>query len=558
MRALAPVVGDFVAKAVGPLQNQNDELRSENESLKSRLQMVEQRVGDLPVAFVSSHSVREMIDAALTASAADEIARAASQAKDAADLRGQLFSEMQQNIADRIAEWPKPADGSSVTMDDVTPWLNDELCKAIGDVKRIANDRVEEAIAAIPEPEVGAPGKDAEPVDLDAVREIISQLVSEAFASLPAPEIGSPGPVGKDAEPVDLAPVFEFVSQSVSDAVAKIPAPKNGDPGPAGKDGKDADAVDLTAVLEFVSQSVIDAVAKIPAPKDGDPGPAGRDGKDADAGAIADVVKGLVLSEIELPAMTAEDVLPMVREEVTRVFNLPVTAAAIEQIISERIAALPTPKDGKDGDSVYVQDVAPLIEAEVENQMRRIEPPRDGVGLAGAIIDREGNLVVTMTDGSAKELGRVVGRDAYVDVEKVIEQIASKIPAPKDGADGVGFDDLDVAEVDGEVIIRFIRGDVAKGFVLPVPVYQDVWREKSYKKNALVTYGGSVWIAKTDTETKPDTPHSDWKLAVKRGRDGGSAYDIARKAGFRGTEREWIDSLRPPPAKPVKSDDKGK
>lgn len=548
MKALAPVVGDFVAKAVGPLRSENDQLRAENERLNSRLQVVEERVGGLPIAVVDEQCVVEMIDAGLASAAADK-----------AKLRDELFSEMELHVIARVNELPKPADGTSVSLADVTPWINDEISRAIDDVRRTASDRVEEAIAAIPAPEVGPPGpagKDAEDVDLDAVRGIISQSVSDAFANLPAPEIGPPGPAGKDAEPVDLNVVREIVSQSVSDAVAKIPAPKDGDPGPAGPAGKDVDHV---LVFEIVSQAVRAAVAKIPAPKDGDPGPAGRDGKDADAGAIADVVKGLVLSEIELPAsVTAEDVLPMVREQVARVFNLPVTMAAIEQIIGERIAALPTPKDGKDGDSVYVEDVAPLIQAEVENQMRRIEPPRDGVGLAGAIIDREGNLVVTMTDGSAKELGRVVGRDAHVDVSKVIEEIQSKIPAPKDGADGVGFDDLDVAEVDGEVIIRFIRGDVAKGFVLPVPVYQDVWMEKSYKKNALVTYGGSVWIAKSDTQTKPDTPHSDWKLAVKRGRDGGSAYDIARKAGFRGTEREWIDSLRPPPAKPVKSDDKGK
>ena len=37
--------------------------------------------------------------------------------------------------------------------------------------------------------------------------------------------------------------------------------------------------------------------------------------------------------------------------------------------------------------------------------------PKDGLGIAGSFIDRDGNLIVTMTDGTAKELGPVVGRD---------------------------------------------------------------------------------------------------------------------------------------------------
>ncbi|SEM53810.1 integrin beta 3 [Sphingomonas gellani] len=36
---------------------------------------------------------------------------------------------------------------------------------------------------------------------------------------------------------------------------------------------------------------------------------------------------------------------------------------------------------------------------------------RDGVGMAGALIDRAGNLVLTLTDGTVRELGVVVGRD---------------------------------------------------------------------------------------------------------------------------------------------------
>jgi hypothetical protein len=42
-------------------------------------------------------------------------------------------------------------------------------------------------------------------------------------------------------------------------------------------------------------------------------------------------------------------------------------------------------------------------------------PGKDGVGLANALIDRNGELVVTLTDGTTKNLGSVVSRQADSD-----------------------------------------------------------------------------------------------------------------------------------------------
>jgi hypothetical protein len=48
-----------------------------------------------------------------------------------------------------------------------------------------------------------------------------------------------------------------------------------------------------------------------------------------------------------------------------------------------------------------------------------------------------------------------------------------------------------------------------------------VWKEGvAYSHGDAVSHGGSLWIAQKDTQTKPDTPQCDWRLAVKRGRDG--------------------------------------
>lgn len=40
----------------------------------------------------------------------------------------------------------------------------------------------------------------------------------------------------------------------------------------------------------------------------------------------------------------------------------------------------------------------------------------------------------------------------------------------------------------------------------------------NYEKGDAVTYAGSLWVARTDTKTRPGTGQ-EWTLAVKRGRD---------------------------------------
>jgi hypothetical protein len=46
----------------------------------------------------------------------------------------------------------------------------------------------------------------------------------------------------------------------------------------------------------------------------------------------------------------------------------------------------------------------------------------------------------------------------------------------------------------------------------------------NYQKNSLVTYDGCLWIAKSATGSAPGNPGgSDWKMCVKRGRDGRDA-----------------------------------
>lgn len=139
----------------------------------------------------------------------------------------------------------------------------------------------------------------------------------------------------------------------------------------------------------------------------------------------------------------------------------------------------------------------------------------DGIGLAGAVIDRNGELVITLTNGEAKALGPVVGKNG------------------RDGADGArgeaGFSlsdfDTEFRHEDKVLLLKFDGGDVLETHEIFLPYVRDcgVWKDGvEYLQGDGVTWAGSFWTAQKTTAGKPDTGE-DWRLAVKRGRDGKSA-----------------------------------
>src|SRR5690606_7468488 len=125
--------------------------------------------------------------------------------------------------------------------------------------------------------------------------------------------------------------------------------------------------------------------------------------------------------------------------------------------VSRKIASIPEPKDGrdgKDGESVTGGGVLPVLERRGDQVLAAASLPKDGapgpkgekgdkgdpgkdgrdgidgrdgadgVGVAGAVINRDGELVITLSDGTTRDLGRVVGKDGA---------------SGRDGADGVGM-----------------------------------------------------------------------------------------------------------------------
>jgi hypothetical protein len=205
-------------------------------------------------------------------------------------------------------------------------------------------------------------------------------------------------------------------------------------------------------------------------PERGEPGPQGEPGRDG---------------EVDMEA---------VRELI---------ADAAKEQVAALASTLPLPEKGDKGDKGD-----PGERGEKGEPGEKGADGRDGVGLADALIDADGRLVLTMTDGTTKALGVVKGADG------------------RDGEPGKTFtlDDFEVVPMDERTIkMGFVYGEVMHSFELefPVPIYRGRFQiGEKYARGDLATWGGHLWHCDEDRGKKPDEPESGWTLAVKRGRDG--------------------------------------
>jgi hypothetical protein len=254
----------------------------------------------------------------------------------------------------------------------------------------------------------------------------------------------------------------------------------------------------LDAVLEIVKElapskedheRLAKAIAEIPRGEKGDPGEPGKDGRDGERGEKGEPGEKGVAGE---------------RGEIGQKGD-----------------------PGKDGESIPLEAVESMIEQHVAKRVQSEQ--------AQWALDFE--------------------RRAQDTLQRAID----RIPAPKDGkdgidgkdgekgADGLGFDDLSV-DYDGErtITLAFERDGNAKSFSLhlPITLYRGVFKDgEEYEQNDVVTFGGSQWVAKGDTKSKPGTSE-DWVLSCKKGRDGkdgerGECGDRGEKGlpGMNGVDR---------------------
>lgn len=322
-------------------------------------------------------------------------------------------------------------------------------------------------------------------VTVEIAKSIIPDAVSAAIAEIPAPQDG------KSIDPAD-------VQAMVDKAVAALPVPEKGDKGLGVKDllidregqlvatfddgstkalgrviGRDAEPlpVDTEQLAGVVRVEVDKAVAALP-----DPEPIMVEAREVDMDAVREIIDEMAQQAVSEQLPDAIKAIPVPEAPAPIEPDMEAIGKMIEEGIAEAVKALPPAEKG--------------------------EP---GVGLAGAMIDRDGNLVVTTSDGKAHNLGLVVG---------------------KDGKPGETFtlDDFDIEQTDERTLeFKFLRGDTMHTFELefPVPIFREAFKEgRTYSKGDMVVWGGSLWAATKDTDAKPDSPDSGWMIAARKGRDG--------------------------------------
>lgn len=365
---------------------------------------------------------------------------------------------------------------------------------------------------------------------VSVVKSYLEQQLSPVIARMDAMEQRlADMPVPKDGQDADPQIVASMVAGEIRADLAKMratldaiqPAPEL--PDVAGMIEQAVAAIPAPLGEESVKAMIAESIAAIPAPEPVEPPTLDPSDEQirAWAGRVAEVINLPVPKDGK--SVTLDDVRPMMEELVaTAVAAIPapkgITVDDVRPLIEETLAAWPKPQDGK---SVTADDVRPMMEEMVSKAVAAIPVPKDGkdgVGMAGGIIDRDGHLNFTMTDGTLRDLGKVCGKDGE---------------PGKPGADGFGYEDFteELAEDGRTIIKRYIKGERVKEFrhTFSVVLYQGVWKEGTeYQTGDSVTFNGSQFIAQCPTTAKPETS-KDWQLSVKRGRDGKDGVMKAEK-----------------------------
>lgn len=217
----------------------------------------------------------------------------------------------------------------------------------------------------------------------------------------------------------------------------------------------------------------------------GEPGKDGRDGQDADI----EAVKALALAAV---------------------------AEAVPLAVQAAIEALPAPEKGDKGEAG--------LPGEKGEPGKDGSDGKDGVGLADAMINRSGELVLTMTDGRIKTLGSIVGRDG---------KDGEKGDRGEDGHDGHDVEDLTVTQDGAIVEFAFQVGDTRSIFEVELPQGpagvngKDAYAGEAkglfdpaveYRALDVVSYNGSEWRAKYDNPG--EMPGPGWMLSACKGKRG--------------------------------------
>ncbi|WP_271966013.1 hypothetical protein [Pseudomonas aeruginosa] len=260
----------------------------------------------------------------------------------------------------------------------------------------------------------------------------------------------------------------------------------------------------------------------IPQPKDGEPG------QDADMEALKAHL-GELVKAIPAPAdgqsVTIDDVAPMIRDEVAKaVAEVPpakdgesVTVddvrPVLAELVSKAVADLPKPQPGKDADM-------DALRANLDDLVKSLELPKGpSVDEVAATFERRFSDLTLSWERQARD---------------TLEKAADRMPKPKDGRDALPLESFDLAlgEDGRTVTVKMQAGEtvIEKSVKIASVMDRGVYSsEGSYEKGDGTTYGGCYWIAQKDAPAGAPGASADWRMAVKKGRDGKDLRDSASK-----------------------------
>lgn len=204
--------------------------------------------------------------------------------------------------------------------------------------------------------------------------------LEQRFNDLPAPRDG------KDADPV-------LILRLVEEAVSKIPPVQ-------------PEKIDPAAVENVVAEKVATAFAALPPVEPG---------KDADPELVLRLVRETIAAHPAPAGADGKDADP----------------ALVAELVERAVASLPPAKDGEAGpagESITVEQLAPLVAETVARQVEKLVLPTGPAGEKG----EQGSPGVAVT---VEDLAPVVA-EAVAKATVELQEIAANLPAGKDGAPG--------------------------------------------------------------------------------------------------------------------------
>lgn len=247
---------------------------------------------------------------------------------------------------------------------------------------------------------------------------------------------------------------------------------------------------------------------------------------------------GALVKEATAPLLSRIDQL----EKQLEAINVP-SAADVAKLVDvealSKSAAALVPK-ADDGKSVTIDDVRPLVDELVSKAVAALPAPEKGEDADMEVLKSHvGELVKTIQPAaplpvpSVEEIAGTFERrfsDLTLSWERqardTFEKAADRMPKPKDGRDALTLEDFDLNLADDgrTVTVKMQAGEtvIEKSVKIAAVIDRETFKhEGTYEKGDGVSYGGSFWIAKCDApKGVPGSGETDWRCAVKKGRDG--------------------------------------